>query len=97
MARSYLGIITDQGLESLFPETEHAALFLLRRAHRDEANRSLCCWAVLSETTASGVLRDVYLGRFWNALVRLNIEAKYLGTLFPATADDYFADQERAY
>ncbi|MDA7979472.1 MAG: hypothetical protein MPJ50_11970 [Pirellulales bacterium] len=96
MARSYLGIITPRGLERLVPETEHAAPFLLRRAHRDVTQQTCCCWAVLSEITASDVRRDVSRGKFWSALARLNIEAEHLGTLLPPASDEELADQQRS-
>lgn len=84
MAQSYLGIITRRGLESLIPETEHAAPFLLRRIRR--CRDTLCCWAVLADATAAELDVLVNLGCYLEALQKLNCEASDLGRLTDAQA-----------
>ena len=88
MARSYLGIITRRGLESLVPETEHAAPFLLRRAGRSRPALGFCCWAVLPETAFLETQHQLDCGRFREALVILNSQALHLGTVLPSTPVD---------
>lgn len=88
MARCYLGIITPRGLETLVPETEHATPFLLRRAYRRRPTLAVCCWAVLAEPAAVQVRQQLELQQFRDALVTLNDEAVYMGTLLPPAAED---------
>ena len=85
MARSYLGIVTRRGLESLVPETEHAVPFLLRRAGRWRPTPAFCCWAVLPEIAFFKTQYQLDCGHFRDALLTLNAEALHLGTLLPST------------
>lgn len=55
MARSYVGIISPRGLESLLPETEHAVPFLVRRAYGRRSGEAVCYWAVMPDSTARQV------------------------------------------
>lgn len=85
MARSYLGIITRKGLESLVPETEGAEELLRHQAEIERHRAFVCCWAVLQQEVARDLQLQLRAERYREALVQLNIEAQSLGTLLPAT------------
>lgn len=84
---SYLGIITPHGLERFVAETEHAALFLLRRIAREPWGELVVCWAVLDESAARIVAGHVARHQFHEALQQLDDHAVHLGTIVPS-ADD---------
>jgi len=88
VANSYLGIVTPRGLETLVVETEHAAVFLFRRAARQAHGKALCFWAVLDDKTAACVMRQIDGRRFQDALCYLNAKAVHLGTLLPPLTED---------
>ena len=88
MTNSYIGIVTPRGLETLVVETEHAAVFLFRRAARHADAHAVCFWAVLDEKTAKNVMRQIECGLFRDALCRVNAKAVHLGTLLPPLAED---------
>ena len=91
VTNSYLGIVAPRGLETLVIETEHAAVFLFRRAGRRPDGDAACCWAVLDERTARNVMRQIDCRRFRDAFWQLNAQAVHLGTLLPPlTEDDVF-------
>jgi hypothetical protein len=87
MTRTYLGIVTRRGLETLVPETEHAEKFLLRRVGRESHREPICCWAALSDQAARNVQVELHCGRYRQALVLLNAEAYFLGTILPDSDD----------
>jgi hypothetical protein len=88
VTNSYLGIITPRGLEMLVVETEHAGLFLSRRAARQPLGEAVVCWAVLDEKTARDVKRQITCRRFQEALRQLDRRAFHLGTVLPSLLED---------
>ena len=92
MTNAYLGLVSRHGLESLVVETDHATPFLLRRARRRSFEGAHCCWAVLDDAAAHGIMRQVGSRRFENAFQRLRIEAMRFGTI--ASAGDDFGDED---
>ncbi len=92
MAHSYLGIISERGLELLTGETEHAAIFLSRRCYAHRPWRSVCCWATLDVQDAEMIHELIRLQLYGAALWRLNADAIALGTLTPQTGGENFAD-----
>jgi len=88
VTNSYLGIVTLRGLETLVVETEHAAMFLFRRARRHPDGEAICCWAVLDEKTARDVIRQIDCRRFRDALCQLDSQAVHVGTLLPPFRED---------
>ena len=88
MTNSYLGIISRRGLETLVPETEHAALFLFRRLARRPIGEATAFWAVLDETAASEVAGHVRYGQFNVALRQLSTRTQDWGTLLPPMEDE---------
>lgn len=88
MTNSYLGIITARGLETLVVETEHAALFLLRRVARRPLGEAVVFWAVLDDRAARDLARQIGSRQFEESLRQLNARALHLGTLLPPLQDD---------
>ena len=88
MANAYLGIVSRKGLEMLVPETKHAETFLLKRTARRGGRDAFCCWAVLPERAVWEIQRDLCSGRHQEALITLNAEARFLGTVLPPTDEE---------
>ena len=87
MVKSYVGIISSRGLESLLPETEHAVPFLIRRAYRRRPTEAVCYWAVMQDTVAGEVKRQLEWKRYADALLTLRTLATYFGTISPPCVD----------
>lgn len=90
VTNSYLGIITKRGLERLVLETEHAALFLLRRVARLPFGSAIAFWAVLDDNTARLVTTLVAARHFQAALHQLDTRALHLGSLLPPLSEEGF-------
>ena len=88
MVNCYVGIISCKGLESLFPETEHAVPFLLRRAYRRQPTEALCYWAVMQDTAAREVQCRLERRRHEEALFTLRTLAADFGTILPPSFED---------
>lgn len=88
MVKCYVGTISRRGLESLFPETEHAMPFLTRRAYRRRPTESVCYWAVLPDTVARDVQRQLQWQHHEEALATLYGQAAYFGTIPPSASED---------
>ena len=88
MTNSYVGIISPCGLETLVPETEHAASFLLRRLAHSRPNKAIVFWAVVDEQAAGDIADHVRCGQFDEAFRQLNARALDLGTLLPPTQEE---------
>ena len=83
MFKSYVGIITREGLESLLPENDHVVRFLVRRAYRTQPPQALCYWAVMPDSAADHISRQLSWGEHGPALVTLHASAVGLGTMLP--------------
>ena len=88
MVRCYVGTISRRGLESLFPETEHAVPFLVRRAYRRRPTEAVCYWAVLPDAAARDVQRQLQWHDHEEALATLCGQASYFGTIPPSASED---------
>jgi len=88
MRSGFLGIISERGLESLVPETEHAALFLTRQAYRHATTKSVCFWAVMEDTVAEQIRRQLYARNRSEALGVLRMAAYDFGTILPLSEED---------
>ncbi len=88
VTNSYLSIITARGLETLVLETEHAALFLLRRVARQPLGSAVAFWTVLDDKTARSVTAHVAARQFQEAFRQLNKRALHLGSLLPPLSED---------
>ena len=87
MIDAYVGMISRRGLECFVPETEHAALFLLRRAMRSSSTLAVCCWAVLRREDAARIQQLLRNGNSADGLTMLHNTARSLGTLLPPPED----------
>jgi len=80
--KSYIGLATPRGLESLVPEQAHVAQALAAHA-RD--TRSVCCWAVLPDADAAEIGSRLAAGESADALALLEAAAQSVGRI---TLDD---------
>ena len=87
MAKSYVGIITRDGLQSFLPENDHVVRFLVRRAYRRQPLEALCYWAIVADSAAEGITRQLSYGEFGQALATLHACALRLGTVLPSDTD----------
>ena len=88
MFKSYVGIITREGVESLFPENDHIVRFLVRRAYRTQPPKGLCYWAVMPDSAADHITRQLSWGDHGPALVTLHASAVGLGTMLPEETEE---------
>jgi hypothetical protein len=88
MGKSFVGIISPRGLESLIPETEHAVPFLVRRAYRRRTAKAVCYWAVVDESVADQVRRQLGGHCHEDAFLVLRTLAEDFGTIPPPFDDD---------
>src|SRR3954452_11518827 len=87
MLKSYVTIITRNGLQAFLPEREHVVRELVRSAYQDPGRCALCCWAVIPETAALEVARQVDEGDHHAALLTLDRAAMTLGPILPSNPD----------
>jgi hypothetical protein len=83
MRRSYVGIASRLGLESLWPEHPHTAAFLLRRLARHRDVQAVCFWAVMAPEFAEQIWLELAAGNRQEALILLQSLATYVGRLLP--------------
>ena len=88
MGRSYVGIISARGLESVLPETDHAVPFLVRRAYGRRSGEAVCYWAVMPDSTARAVELQLQAHLHEDAFRKLRGEAAHFGTILPSGVDD---------
>lgn len=93
MNDSYVGVISERGLESLIPERGHVTEFLTRRIYRTRGGNAVCYWAVLSDNQADQVCRQLSCGLYGDALRALHSLASDLGTILPLDFDNSIFDQ----
>ena len=62
--------------------------FLLRRAYRLQPTEAVCYWAVMHDTTAREVQRQLQWRRHQDALATLHGQATYFGTFLPPDFED---------
>ena len=83
MRRSYLGIISKRGLESLLPECERTRSMIASVVCRQRA-RAACCWVVMQDHDATRIMQFVGQGYTSAALTALQVQATDGGLLAPA-------------
>ncbi len=86
MLKSYIGIATRNGLHAFHPEREHVVRELVWSAYRDPGRCALCCWAVIPETAALEVARQMDEGDHYAALLTLDRSATALGPILPSNS-----------
>ena len=82
--RSYLGIITSRGLESLFLESDYTLRFLARLAYTDQPVRAVCYWAAMHVPEATEIQGQLDDGDSDRALQILQASARFLGPILPS-------------
>ena len=93
MNDSYIGLVTRNGLQALYPESKHVVRFLERRAFR-RPPYSILIWAVLTSDIAECIEYELSIGESVSALKILQMEALFFGTL---SAEITFGGYETAY
>lgn len=78
MLKSYIGLATPRGLESLVPEHAPAAQALAARAR---TRQSVCCWAVLPDSDAAEIGYRLAAGEATAALALLEAAAQSVGRI----------------
>ena len=94
MLRSYVGLISHRGLETLWPESEETCRFLARRLPRELTRGKLGYWAVLSDDAVSQIRPVLNLRQFATALRLVQIHAPHFGTIWPESPTDELADEQ---
>lgn len=82
MAKSYVGIIREQGLWALYKENDHVVRFLNRRVARANCRGGLI-WAVLDDDAAQFIEVLLALGEIHAALDSLEAYADFFGPIVP--------------
>ena len=95
MRRSYLGIISKRGLESLLPECERARS-MLAGVVRGRQSRAACCWVVMQDQDAQRIMYCVGQGYMSAALTALQIRATDGGLMAPAELSDHSAGRPQS-
>lgn len=86
MMKSYVGIVSKNGIELFYPEDSATIRFLWRRAIRQKG-RVACVWGVLSKDAAELIEIEIALGWTREALVHLQENARDYGFLVPVRDD----------
>lgn len=86
MLKSYIGIATRNGLQAFLPEREHVVSEFVRSAYSEPGRCALCCWAVIPETDALEVARQMDEGDYYAALLTLDRAATALGPILPSNS-----------
>lgn len=81
MLKSYIGLASTQGLETLVPEHELAVRSLALRA---KSSRKVCCWAILPDADAHEIDRRLAAGESAAALALLEAAARTVGQILPS-------------
>jgi hypothetical protein len=84
MMRSYLGIITSHGLESLFLESDYVLQFLARLAYTEQPLRGVCYWAAMNVPEATEIQGQLDEGDSDRALQILHASARFIGPILPS-------------
>lgn len=87
MNRSYVGIITAQGLQALYSENDHLLRFVVRRIYRKRPYDGICCWAVIPEEAAELIERQTEQGESQLAFQALQEYSIHGGSILPAVDD----------
>lgn len=82
--RSYVGIVTGHGLQSLFPESEYALQGLARVAYTERPMRGVCYWAAMHVPEASEIQGQLDEGDTDRAFQILQASARFFGPVLPS-------------
>jgi len=84
MMRSYLGIVTSHGLQSLFPESDYALRGLVRVAYTERPVRGVCYWAAMQIPEATEIQGQLDEGDTGRAFQILQTSARFVGPILPS-------------
>jgi hypothetical protein len=85
MNRSYVGIVTAQGLQAIYRESDHLVRFLHRRLYRKRPFTGFCYWAVMPDDRVGQIELQINQGDGQAALKSLQECADYLGPILPSS------------
>ena len=85
MNRSYVGIVTAQGLQAIYRESDHLVRFLHRRLYRQRPFDGFCYWAVMPDERVGQIESQIDQGDGQAALKSLQECADYLGAILPSS------------
>lgn len=83
MLKSYVGIVSEQGLELFYPENDHVIPFLMRRAYRPGRANTVCFWSVMRESVACAIQYLLQAGETDQAWSLLQSLATDVGVFSP--------------
>jgi hypothetical protein len=84
MLRNYLGIVSNHGLEVLFPENDYVRRCLTKLAYDQRPSRRICCWAAMHTLAAGEIQGQLDGGETDVALEILQASAHFLGPVLPS-------------
>ena len=82
MTESYIGIVSQFGLEDLWREGEHTLRFVLRQVERFKTRPACCIWAVIDRDFEEQIALQIHLGNRHDALLLLQTVAVDLGRVY---------------
>lgn len=82
MLQSYVGIISQRGLEVFCSETPDAVQFLRRRAARNPSHK-VCFWSIVPDDAVQQVQSALRQGRFADALSLVEQHSREYGLVSP--------------
>ncbi len=85
MNRSYVGIVTDHGLQAIYRESDHLMRFLDRQLYRNRPFGGLCYWAVMPDEVVVQIELQIRHGESQEALKALQEHADFLGPILPSS------------
>jgi hypothetical protein len=82
--RSYVGIVTSRGLQSLFPESDYVLRGLTRLAYVGQPVHAVCYWAAMHVPEATEIQAQLDEGDSNRAFQVLQTSATFLGPILPS-------------
>jgi len=83
MIQSYVGVITAEGLQAIYRESDHLVRFLERQIYRRRPVAGLCYWAVLGDQDLEYIELQLQHGECQAALRALEETAEFGGAILP--------------
>ena len=84
MLQNYLGIVSNHGLELLFPESDYVRRCLTQLAYKQLPARRICCWAAIHTAVVSEIQGQLDGGETDLALQLLQASAHFFGPVLPS-------------
>ena len=87
MLQAFVGIVSREGLEAIYPEHPHSLLFLRRRTER-AAGSLACFWSVIPDVAVGRIQSALRAGESAEALGYLQQQAREYGLIYPLDRDE---------